>query len=232
MRSGRNAGIFVPSHSHGTSMTFIAEIVRPSMRADWLRATTATMLCAMALALSGCGILPPKVLTTPDNPVPVAKYFPSALLAEPLQMRAGYVHETQPFAIKGPEERWSVALGFVRTDAGLTPQQRLDGQSNTCWIDSPGYAMKSCTQPTPGFHVRWDLLRSDGSIAASAERDSLVQRGGGTSAAIALTSTLSGFTRQSAGIYRLRVTVLREAEALAFLKPHILVDRPFFRHVW
>lgn len=204
----------------------------PTMRTRWLRAATASVLCSLALTFSGCWVIPPKVLTTPDNPVPVAKHFPTALLAEPLQLRAGYIHETQPFAIKGPEERWSVALGFVRTDAGLTTQQRLDGQSNTCWTDSPGDTMKSCKQPTPGFHVRWELLRSNGSVAASAERDSLVGRGGGTSAANALTSTLSGFTRQSAGEYRLRVSILRDAEALDFLKPHILVDRPFFRHVW
>ena len=204
----------------------------PRRRTRWLRTAVASFLCAQALALPGCWVISPKVLTTPGNPVQVGKVFPSALLAEPIRLKAGYVHETQPFTVKGPEERWSVALGFVRTDADLTPEQRLNGQSDRCWTDSPMDMMKSCNRPTPGFHVRWELLRSDDSVAVSAERDSLVERGGGTSAATALTSTLSGFTRQGAGQYRLRVTVLRDADALAFLKPHILVDRPFFRQAW
>lgn len=183
-------------------------------------------------ALGGCGIVPPVVLTTPGNPVEVSEVFPAALLAEPIRLRAGSVHITQYFPIKSSEERWSVALGFVRTDRGLTTEQRLSGQSNACWTDDPKSMMKSCHQPTPGFRLRWELLRNDEFVIASHELDNQVHRGGGTDAANAITTSLSGFTRLPPGAYRLRVTVLRDAAELDFLQPHILVNRPFFRHVW
>jgi len=197
----------------------------------WLRATAASVLFTLMLALPGCWIIPPKVLTTPDNPVPVAKHFPSALLAEPIQLRKGYIHTTQAFVVKGPDERWSVSLGFVAADSALTVQQRLDGGSDTCWTNGPneGMRLKSCRNTTPGFHLRWELLRDDGTVVAEHERDNLVERGGGTYSANAITRTLSGFSSQRPGTYRLRIAVLRDAKELDFLKPHVLVDRPFFR---
>ncbi|WP_345536526.1 hypothetical protein [Variovorax defluvii] len=196
----------------------------------WLRATAALALCASILALPGCWVIPPKVLTTPGNPVPVAKHFPSALLAEPIELRKEYRHTTQPFEIKGPGERWTVSLGFVAADSSLTVQQRRDGGSDTCWTNGPDEGMRprTCRNATPGFHLRWELLRDDGSIAAQHERDNLAQRGGGTYSGSAITRTLSGFSNQRRGIYRLRVAVLRDAKELDFLKPHILIDRPFF----
>jgi hypothetical protein len=196
----------------------------------WFRATAASVLYALALALAGCWVIPPKVLTTPGNPVPVAKHFSSALLAEPIQLRKGYVHTTQPFMIKALDERWTVSLGFVAADSALTVQQRLDGGSDTCWTNGPGEGMRlrTCKNTTPGFHLRWELLREDGAVAAQGERDNLNERGGGTYSTNAITRTLSGFSKQRPGIYRLRITVLRDAKELDFLKPHILVDRPFF----
>lgn len=182
-----------------------------------------------AALVAGCGT-PPQVLTTPGNPVDVGELFPAALLAEPVQLRAGYVHTTQPFQIKGPKERWAVSLGFVRTDGSLTPEQRLTGASNRCWTDSPKSPihLKTCKVNSPGFHVRWELLREDGTIVKQHTFDTLVANTGGTSGGDAITSTLSGFSDQLPGVYRLRVTVLREARELDFLKPHILVNRPFF----
>lgn len=214
----------------------VIRIMRPSMRAShirrarWLSAAAATTLCALALGLPGCWIIPPKVLTTPDNSVPVAKHFPSALLAEPIQLRKGYTHTTQEFGIKEANERWTVSLGFVAADNALTVQQRLDGGSDTCWTNGPneGMRLRTCSNTTPGFHVRWELLRDDGNVVAQHERDNLVERGGGTYSANAVTRTLSGFSNQPPGRYRLRVTVLRDANELDFLKPHILIDRPFF----
>jgi hypothetical protein len=196
----------------------------------WLRAAAARVLCALALALPGCWVIPPKVLTTPDNPVPVAKHFPSALLAEPIQMRQGSIHTTQPFMIRGPEERWAVAIGFVRSDEVLTPSQKADGGSDRCWTNGPNEGMypQVCKNITPGFYLQWELLRQDGSIASRHARDNLVERGGGTYGAKSITRTLSGFRDQPPGQYRLRVSVLRDANELDFLKPHIVIDRPFF----
>ena len=191
----------------------------------------AVLVVASASVLVAC-VGTRHVLTTPGNPVPVANYFPNALLAEPLLLRAGNTHVTQPFAIKGPQERWTVALGFVRSDQVLSAQERMEGRTDICWTDSPidpAPRPRTCANSTPGFNLRWELLRDDGRTVAEFTYDSLVQREGGTYAANAITRAVSGFTNQSAGMYRLRITVLRDARELDFLKPHILVDLPFFR---
>ena len=199
-------------------------------RTCWVRAVGASLLCAWTLALPGCWVIPPKVLTTPGNPVPVAKHFPSALLAEPIQLHEGYVHTTQPFTIKASGQRWAVALGFVRSDVALTPSQKANGGSDRCWTEGPneGFRPQVCRNITPGFHLRWELLNDEGVVTWRHTRDNLVEDAGGTYAADAITRTLSGFRDQSPGQYRLRISVLRDAKELDFLKPHILVDRPFF----
>lgn len=143
-----------------------------------LRAITmAAALGISAIVLGGCWTIPPYVLTTPGNPVSVAEVFPSTLLAEPIQLRARYTHTTQPFRIKDSRERWAVALGFVRTDEALTPSQRLAGDSNTCWTDNPDKSirLKTCKSNSPGFHLRWDLLKEDGTVASQYEFESLFQ---------------------------------------------------------
>jgi hypothetical protein len=196
----------------------------------WRVVAAALVVGVSAIALSGCWAIPPNVLTTQGNPVPVAKIFPSALLAEPIQLRAGHTHTTQLFRIKDPRERWAVAMGFVRTDEALTSAQRLGEDSNTCWTDNPqkSIRLRTCKVNSPGLHLRWELLREDGSIASQYEFDTLDANSGGTYAANAITSAFSGFSNQKMGAYRLRVSVLRDAKELDFLKPHILVNRPFF----
>ena len=185
------------------------------------------------LWLGGCSSTGP-VLTTPDNPVPVADQFPNALLAEPIRLRAGYVHLTQPFEIKGPEQTWSVEIGFVRDDQDLTLEQKKEAGSIFCWTDSPvnhavGRTYWHCRAPNPGLNLRWELISSDGTSAGAFSYNALVQPSGGTTANDAITVTLSGFRNQPAGQYRLRVTVLRDFPELDFAKPHILVNQPFFR---
>jgi len=205
---------------------------QPSMAVTpWVRAAAARVLCALALALPGCWVIPPKVLTTTDNPVPVAKHFPSALLAEPIQLRKGYIHTTQAFMIKRPSERWAVAIGFIRTDTNRPIKDKENENYDLCWIRSPGDGIgsTSCDKSiTPGFDVTWELLQEDGRVIARFRLDSLRRDSGGTFSATAITRTLSGFRDQPPGQYRLRVSVLRDANELDFLKPHIVVDRPFF----
>ena len=200
------------------------------LRGGWRAITLILALSVSSSMLGGCST--PDVLTTPGNPVPVGEVFPSALLAEPIQLRAGYTHTTQPFRIKDSKERWAVALGFVRTDEALTPSQRLAGDSNTCWTDNPDKSirLKTCKSSSPGFHLRWDLLKEDGTVASHYEFDSLNANSGGTYAANAITSNFSGFSNQKVGTYRLRVNVFRDAKELDFLKPHILINRPFFSY--
>jgi len=208
----------------------VARAPHQLQRGGWRAIAMALVLSISASVLGGCWIIPPNVLTTPDNQVPVAKHFPSALLAEPIQLRAGYTHTTQPFQIKGPKERWAVALGFVRSDTGRPIEEKVNEAYDVCWTDGPdkGLSYKTCKNTTPGFNLQWELLREDGSIAALYAFDSLRKDSGGTYSANAITRTLSGFSDQSIGSYRLRVTVLRDAKELDFLKPHILVNRPFF----
>lgn len=203
---------------------------RPEFGGGWRATAAALAISVSAVSLGGCWAMPQEVLTTSGNAVPVSKIFPSALLAEPIQLRAGYSHTTQPFRIRGANERWAVSVGFVRTDEALTPAQRLAGESNTCWTDNPqkSIRLKTCNVKSPGLHLRWELLREDGRTASQYEFDTLDENSGGTYAANAITSTFSGFSSQETGIYRLRVSVLRDAKEMDFLKPHILVSRPFF----
>ncbi|GAA4335403.1 hypothetical protein GCM10023165_11870 [Variovorax defluvii] len=195
-----------------------------------IRAASAAAAVAFALALAGCWFLTPRVLTVPGHPLPVAQYFPSARLAEPIRLRKGHIHTTQPFTIKEGNERWAVALGFVRSDVALSRDRKMNGGSDICWTDGPdeGMHFEACTNATPGFHVQWELLRDDGTVAVRHARDNLVRGAGGTYGTEAITRTLSGFRDQRPGVYRLRITVMRDAKELDFLKPHILLDRPFF----
>ncbi|MET3495107.1 hypothetical protein [Variovorax boronicumulans] len=201
---------------------------RRTPRGNWRAVAMALALGVSINLLGGCAFTP-TVLTTPGNPVPVGEVFPAALLAEPIQLRAGYVHTTQPFQIKGPKERWAVALGFVRTDTNRPIEKKVDGAYDVCWTDAPGEGFRpKCNITTPGFSLRWELLREDGKMVTQYKHDNLVERSGGTYGATAITRTLSGFGDQGVGSYRLRVIVLRDGKELDFLKPHILVNRPFF----
>ncbi|KWT97093.1 hypothetical protein APY03_1778 [Variovorax sp. WDL1] len=76
--------------------------------------------------------------------------------------------------------------------------------------------------------MSWELLQEDGSVVDQFGLDSLHKDSGGTFSTNAITRTLAGFRDQPLGQYRLRVSVLRDAKELDFLKPHILIDRPFF----
>lgn len=192
--------------------------------------TLKLMLVAFLSMLAGC-VFAPNVLTTPGNPVPVAKVFSSALLAEPIQLRAAYIHTTQPFQIRSSAERWTVALGFVRSDVGRPAEEKIDESYDVCWVRGPGKGLgyTSCSKVlSPGYKLRWELLNEDGNVVVHFLFDSALQDSAGTYATDAITRTLSGFSDQRIGLYRLRVTVLRDVKELDFLKPHILVDRPFF----
>ncbi|WP_143043001.1 hypothetical protein ABL840_21945 [Variovorax sp. NFACC27] len=198
-------------------------------RTCWSSVIAALAVGVLAGVVGGCA-LSPGVSTTSDRSMQVGAVFPSALMVEPVQLRAGNIYTTQLFQIKDIRERWIVALGFLRTDQKLTTQQRMEGKSNTCWTDSPGkpIRLKTCENVSPGFHLRWELLQEDGVVVAQYSFDSLTASRGGTYAADTITSTLSGFSSQKPGFYKLRIAVLRDSKELDFLSPHIVIDRPFF----
>ena len=190
-------------------------------------ALLAVALAVSSLGFSGCGNAG-TVLTTPGNPVPVADLFPNALLAEPIQLRAGFTHLTQPFEIKGPEQTWNVEVGFVRND-----QANPDGYIfclTTSRLDNSARKYSRCKNDERGLNLHWELLRSDGTVVGSYSFDALTQQiDGSVSSRNSRSITLSGFRNQAAGQYRLRVTVLRDFPELDFAKPHLLVNKPFFR---
>ena len=153
--------------------------------------------------------------------------FPAALVAEPIQMRAGYEHTTQPFEITSPKQAWDVSIGFARRDA-VTPIKQF-----RCWIESRkddfSRRYHHCIDDEPGINLRWELIDSQGKTLVRYSYDALKQEAGGTYASDAITKTLSGFANFQQGTYRLKVTVLRDFPELDAHSPHILVNLPFFR---
>jgi len=176
------------------------------------------------LAWLGCGLT--GCQTAPKTNL-AYDLFPAALVAEPIQMRAGYEHITQPFEITGPEQRWNVSLGFARRDE-ITPVKVF-----FCWVDSRKGSLRylsHCTDDEPGIYARWELLNSDGKAVPgyAYTYDALIQNAGGTYGK-AVTRDMSGFTRLPKGTYRIKVTILRDFPQLDAHLPHILVNLPFFR---
>lgn len=186
------------------------------------------LVTLLAIGGAGCGGTGP-VLTTPGNPVPVAELFPTALLAEPIKLRAGYTHTTQPFDVTNPVAVWEVSLGVVRRDE-MIPFKRFfclvfprEGQ-----LRASKLVEKRCPDDEPGIHIRWELLRSDGTAISEFTYDALKQNTSSQFGHNVLIG-LGAFTKQAAGQYRLRVTVLRDFPELDITNPHILIDKPFFR---
>ena len=191
-------------------------------------ALLAIALAGSSLCLSGCASSG-TVLTTPGNPVPVAELFPNALLAEPIKMRAGYIHTSQSFEVASPDPIWEVSVGFVRRDDKI-PFKRFH-----CLVDSRKSAHRSsillekmCPDDEPGIHMKWELTRSDGTVIPGFTYDALKQDTNGQSGRTYRVG-LGAFTNQTAGQYRVKVTVLRDFPELDVTDPHIVIDKPFFR---
>lgn len=183
----------------------------------------------LAIGVAGCGGTGP-VLTTPGNPISVAELFPTALLAEPIKLRAGYTHITQSFEVTSPETVWEVSLGVVRRDDEI-PAKRF-----FCLVDSREslsrsslYLEKKCPDDEPGIHIQWELLSADGMLIRWYTYDALKQNTNNQTTRIAYQLGLGAFTHLVAGQYRIKVTVLRDFPELDVTTPHIVVGRPFFR---
>jgi hypothetical protein len=182
------------------------------------------MLAGACLWLGGCANTSP-VLTTPDNPVSVADFFPNALLAEPIKMRAGYTHTTQAFQVSDPDPVWEVSMGFVRRD------DQMSFKRFACLVDSRKSQLRdirSCSNDEPGIYMKWELLRSDGVVIPGFTYDALKEQTNSQWGS-AVRVGLGAFTNQAAGSYRVKVTVLRDFPELDVTSPRIVIDKPFFR---
>jgi hypothetical protein len=151
--------------------------------------------------------------------------FPNALLAEPIKMRAGYTHTSQAFQVNGPDLVWEVNVGFVRRDDKI-PFKRF-----ACLVDSRKSQLRdveNCSDDEPGIYMKWELLRSDGTVIPGFTYDALKEQ---TNSQWGKTVHvgLGAFTNQTAGSYRVRVTVLRDFPELDVTDPQIVIDKPFFR---
>ena len=175
--------------------------------------------------LAGCGSVAP--LTTPDNTLDVSRYFPASLLAEPIKLRAGFTHTTQPFEVTDPGAVWEVTVGFVRRDEKLPVMRFMC--SVTSKRDKSAQNYNQCMGDEPSIHMRWELMRMDGTVAASDTYDALERDATGQSRLAAYLVGLGGFTNQPISAYRLRVVVLRDFPELDITTPHIVIGRPFFR---
>lgn len=187
----------------------------------WMRRYAMHFALVLAL-LTGCAV-PPKTNTAPD-------LFPNAMIAEPIQMRQGYTHITQPFEITSKDQAWEVSLGFVRREEVL-PYSRLRclvrsrlSQDRYTTVDG-----KKCVDDEPGIHARWELLNARGDILRSREFDNLIQSGPSQWSKASITIALGGYSDLPVGAGRLRLTILRDFPELDAATPYVLIDKPFFR---
>jgi hypothetical protein len=184
------------------------------------------MALYLALSIAGCGSAPPKTNLAHD-------LYPTALLAEPIKLRAGYEHVTQPFEVEGPEQSWSIELGLERHDdpnqANGTSATTREFFCNATSRKDMLRDVRKCSDTEPGIHLRWELFTIDGKIVRSATYDALLEKAGHTSTIYAVTVGLKGFTSLPKGTYRLKVVVLRDFLQLDANSPQILVSPPFFR---
>ena len=185
---------------------------------ECILAMQAIVLSAIFL-MAGCAGVSPNTNQSPDQ-------FPNALMAEPVKLRAGFVHVTQAFEIQGPEQVWNVSLGFRPRD-DLMPFKKF-----RCLVTSrldPLRKYSECTDEESSIWVKWELIGSQDKTIASSTYNALVEDSGMTSSKNAYTISFSGFRGQPKGFYRLRFTALRDVPELDVTQPFILVDKPFFR---
>lgn len=197
---------------------------------EWIAARMTALVNAVAicavLTLAACASPPPRTNLAPT-------LYPTALVAEPIRLRAGYEHITQAFEIDRPEQSWSVELGLERHDDpkqsnGTSPATREFFCLATSRKDMLREVRK-CSNTEPGIHLRWELINSERRTVRSATYDALEHDASRTSTIYAITVGLHGFAGLPKGTYRLKVTALRDFPQLDANSPHILVNRPFFR---
>jgi hypothetical protein len=168
--------------------------------------------------LWGCASTP-KTNLAPD-------LFPTALLAEPIKMRAGFTHTTQPFEITGPDQVWEVNIGFKRQD------DKLKSNRFFCLTTSKKDSLHKhvkCDDETPKVHIRWSLIRADGADIGGHTYDASVQDTNTQSSRLDYQVGLRAFTNQPRGIYTLKVYVLRDQSELEATNSFIVIGKPFFR---
>lgn len=173
---------------------------------------------AVALSLTGC-YAPPKANPLPD-------LYPSAMLVEPIKMRAGYVYTSAPIEVSSTDEVWEVSLGFARQDAVL-PFPRF-----FCLLESRKGLIRqgrNCPNDEPGIQVRWEILRNDGIAISGATYDAIIDKAAGESSRGAYLVVLGALKSPGLGKLRVRLHVLRDFPELDVTNPQLVVNMEFFR---
>ena len=154
------------------------------------------------------------------------KLYPNAFLAEPIKLRAGFVHVTQKFEIAKMDEVWEVNIGFKRVDDKL-PVNRF-----FCLVESRlnkfSRDYSKCTNDEPGVNLRWELIDGSGEVIRYQTYDALKELTGSQSSRDSFMLGLHTFYTPYKGLYRLKITMLRDFQELDITDQHIVLDRPFF----
>ncbi len=180
-----------------------------------LRWLFAGLCCAV---LAACYV-PPKTNLLPD-------LYPSAMLVEPIKMRAGYVHTSSLIEVNSPDQVWEVSLGFSRQDAVL-PFPRF-----FCLLEPRKGLIRqgrNCPDDEPGVHVRWEIMRSDGVAVPGATYDAIIDKANGESSRASLLVGLGALKSPGLGKFRVRLHVLRDFPELDVTSPQLIVNLAFFQ---
>jgi hypothetical protein len=177
------------------------------------------LFVGLSCAVLAACYVPPKTNLLPD-------LYPSAMLVEPIKMRRGFVYTSSPIEAPSPDQLWEVSLGFERKDAVLP------GKRFFCLLDSrqsPSRTIIDCPNDEPGVHVRWELLREDGTAIQGASYDAIVERTNSQSTMASLLVGLGALRNPGAGTFRVRLHVLRDFPELDITNPQLVVNMQFFQ---
>lgn len=177
------------------------------------------LLVGLCCAVLAACYVPPKTNLLPD-------LYPSAMLVEPIKMRAGYVHTSAPIEVNSTDQVWEVSLGFARQDAVL-PYPRF-----FCLLDSRKSMIRkgrNCLDDEPAVHVRWEVLHSDGAVIQGGSYDAINEDTNRESSRASLVISMGVLRSAHLGKVKIRLHVLRDFPELDITNPQLIVNKAFFQ---
>ena len=103
--------------SKGESMKMMTplrgfDLLHRGLRDSWRSIAMAWAVCLSVSMLGGCGVIPPNVLTTPGNPVPVGEVFPRRYWRNPSSCVRDTPTPRSHFGSRIPESVGLLRLGL------------------------------------------------------------------------------------------------------------------------